>query len=390
MGIENMGKIFFAQAFVTYFTVITDFGFNYTSTRDISQNREDINKVSEIFSLTLSAKLFLTIASFILFLAICFVIPSLKDNLGLYLKSFPIVLGQALLPFWLFQGMEKMKFITIINFISKLSFLLIIVFFLGSPDTYTWVNFSLGASNILASILILVYASFKLGIHFNFVSPSIFLKRLNADKYLFYSMLSSSFLTNTNILILGVFSSNTIVGQFGVAEKLYTTLKQILGLFSLGTYPRVCLYINDSRSRLIDFFRSSYAYFNLLVIIGCLSLYLLAPYIVHLFTGAQNPEITNIFYILIPALLIVSMNIAPNHVIMAMNESKKYSFVFLFAAIANLILNFALVLPFSAYGTAFAILITEFILTFGLFLLLAQYWKREEIFNIFVPKALKL
>ncbi|QNL21857.1 flippase [Hyphobacterium sp. CCMP332] len=390
MGIENMGKIFFAQALVTYFTVITDFGFNYTSTRDISQNRENIKKVSDIFSLTISAKLFLIIVSFLLFTALCFIIPDLKNNLDLYVKSFPIVIGQALLPFWLFQGLEKMKFITIINFISKLSFLLVIIFLLKSPDSFAWVNFSLGMSNVFASLLILLYASSKLGIKFSFVSPTIFLKRLNADKYLFYSMLSSTFLTNSNILILGIFSTNTVVGQFGVAEKIYTTLKQILGLFSLGTYPRVCLYIKESRSKLIGFFKSTYAYFNLLVILACLSLYALAPYIILIFTGDYNVEITRVFYILIPALFVVGLNIAPNHTIMAMNESRKYSLVFLIAAISNLILNFLLVVYLLQYGTAIAILITEIILTFGLFLLLGRYWKRAEIFNIFVPKALKL
>lgn len=385
-----MGRVFFAQALVTYFTVITDFGFNYTSTRDISQNRSDVKKVSEIYSLTISAKLFLILVSFLIFLLLIRFIPAFYEDLELYLLSFPIVIGQALLPFWLFQGLEKMKFITIINFISKLSFLLIIIFLLTDANLFKWVNFSLGISNMFASIIILIYASSKLGLHFRFTAPSVFLKRLNADKYLFYSMLSSTALTNSNILILGFFASPTLVGQYGVAEKIYTTLKQILGLFSLGTYPRVCIYIEESRDRLIDFFRSTYAYFNLLIIFGCLILYLLAPYAVILFTGEMNENITTVFYILIPSLLAVGLNIAPNHVIMAMNKTKKYSIVFLIAALLNLVLNFMLVILFEEKGTALAVLFTEIILTIGLFLLLGRYWKRADIFKIFVPKALKL
>lgn len=384
-----MGKVFFAQALVTYFTVITDFGFNYSSTRDISKNRNNLQKVSEIYSITMNAKLFLVVVSFLLFLGIIYLVPDFRKDVNLFLYSFPIVLGQAILPFWLFQGLERMKFITIINFISKFTFLLIIVCVLTEAESFRWINFSLGMSTVLASLVILIYATAKLGLELRFINPMVFLKRLNTDQYLFYSMLSSTMLTNSNILILGFFSNPIIVGQYGIAEKIFTTIRQMLGLFSLGTYPRVCLYIEESRQSVIDFFRSTYAYFNLLVILGCISLYLTAPYAIRLFTGENNPEIVTILYFLIPALLAVSLNIAPNHTIMALNQTKKYSLVFLIAAIINLVLNFALVIPFKASGTAIAVLMTESLLTFGLFILLSGYWKRAEIFNIFVPKAVK-
>lgn len=388
MGVENMGYIFFAQAFLAYFTVITDFGFNYTSTREVSLNRTDSSRLSEIFSETMNAKILLTIMAFVLFILIATQIPKLNQDFDLYLYSFPIVIGQAFLPFWLFQGLEKMKFITLINFISKLLFLLAVVFLLKSSEQYLWVNFALGLSNVLASIAILVYASRQLKLKYNLTSPIDLWKRLKTDSFLFYSMLSSAILTNSNIVILGFFASPLLVGQFGIAEKIFITLKQILGLFSMGIYPRVCILIEESRLSLISFLRKTYAYFNLLVILMCIVLIPLTPTLIELFSGNFEPDINNLFYILIPGLLIITLNIAPNQTIMAMNKHKPYSLVFILSAILNIIINIILVNLFGAAGTALSIVLTESILTIGLFAILSRYWKSLEIFNIFVPKKL--
>src|SRR5690554_5051167 len=49
IGVDGFGKIAFAAAVVVWFQALTDWGFNYTATRDVAQNRENPGKVSAIF-----------------------------------------------------------------------------------------------------------------------------------------------------------------------------------------------------------------------------------------------------------------------------------------------------------------------------------------------------
>ena len=72
LGIEKYGLLMFAQAFMAYFSLIADYGFNLSGTREVSLNRNNIVKLSRIYNSILSTRIGLTILGFIIMALIVF------------------------------------------------------------------------------------------------------------------------------------------------------------------------------------------------------------------------------------------------------------------------------------------------------------------------------
>ncbi|WP_252718899.1 oligosaccharide flippase family protein [Acinetobacter sp. TUM15509] len=141
LGAEKFCLLAFATAIVGYFIVLTDYGFNFTATREISLNKEYKEKLNEIFSSVMIIKSVLFFVSLIILTLLIIFFQKFNVDPWLYYLTFGTVLGQILFPVWFFQGVEQMRYITVINIVSKVFFTIAIFVLVKHSSDYLLVTF---------------------------------------------------------------------------------------------------------------------------------------------------------------------------------------------------------------------------------------------------------
>src|SRR5690554_5063636 len=163
LGVEKYGLVMFAQSFIMFFNILVDYGFNLSATREVSVNRDNKEKITEIFSSVMTIKLLLLTVSLLFLTIIVFSFERFYADKELYFITFTLVLGQALFPIWYFQGLERMKYITLINVFSRIIFTAAIFIFIHEESDYILVPLLNGLGVITGSFyaLYLIKKSFN-------------------------------------------------------------------------------------------------------------------------------------------------------------------------------------------------------------------------------------
>ena len=149
---SGFGIVSFAQSLIAYLTIFVDYGFALSATRKISVYRNNKIEVSRIFFNVLAAKGFLGLIGFIVLLLLTSLIPQFKEISTLLIILYGTIVGNILFPIWLFQGLEKMVFISVINLTTKILMVMGIFLFVKSSQDY-----------LLYAIILSVSSMFEIG-----------------------------------------------------------------------------------------------------------------------------------------------------------------------------------------------------------------------------------
>ena len=112
-------------------------------------------KVTEIFSAVMMIKTALLLLSLVLMIGLILSVDEFRDNWDLYFITFGMVVGSVIYPVWLFQGMEKMKYITYLDVWIKGFFTLCIFLFVNEPEDYIIVPLLTSLGFMVAGVIAL-------------------------------------------------------------------------------------------------------------------------------------------------------------------------------------------------------------------------------------------
>ncbi len=297
LAVDKFGLIFFAQAIMDYFSRFVDFGFNQSGVRELAIKRENPHKVSSIYTSIMFARLGLLLISFLILSVIVFGFEKFRQDWVIYYFTFLSVLGNILLSTWFFQGMEKMKFITYLNVLTRfISLVCIFAFIRGQDDYYLVPLFnSLG-------ILVAGLASVWLAIHHFGVKlyipkfKEVWLKLRNSSEY-FLGNVSIALYQSANAFVLGLCVSTTMVAYYVSAQKIYLAIYFMYIPFYNAFFPYM------SKNKDIKFWKKVFKIILFVSVGVSLFILLFSKPIISIFYGPQLVEsykVLRIFAIIVP------------------------------------------------------------------------------------------
>jgi PST family polysaccharide transporter len=290
LGVENYGSYVFAYTVITYLGLIVRYGFDFSATRQVAIIRDDPQKINTVFSAVLIIQLFLTIVSVIFLLALILFVEKISAHKTLYFYGVGILLGTALFPAYLFQGMENMKYITVINFIIKFISIVLIFILINTPADFELVLLLQSLGSVIGGIVsfILVFHIFKM----KFIWPkgNDIILQLKDGWSLFVSTIGMSFYREFNIIILGFMTDDKIVGLYAPAEKMAKVAQSFTNPVVNALYPymgRKFGLADNKQAMIQQFDKIGCIYAGILLLITIISISL-SNLVVSLFVGFES------------------------------------------------------------------------------------------------------
>lgn len=309
LGTSYFGKYSFVLAIIQTINIFTSYGYLFSATKKISQNRDDKHVVNQIMNAVFAGRFI--VATFIVVLVVMLSNIIFKDEYEwfMFLTAIGMIYGDIFIPTWLFQGLEQMKYVTIVNAIAKLLFTMLVFAIVTRQQDFKYILLlnSLGCVTSAFFSMVLVKRMFKL--HLFIPKWSVVGEELKDGFSIFLSTLGMSVYRNLNIIILNYFVSSSAVGIYALAEKVIKALQSLINPISQALYPHFGYRIKESANRKKDLYSlfKIAVFLTILLVVASLALYFLTGYVGyvvgHDFTGASG-----IINIMLPVVVFGCLN----------------------------------------------------------------------------------
>lgn len=355
IGTIGFGKIAFASAIMVWIQTIADWGFNLTATRDVAQNRDDKQRVSEIFSNVLWARCVLMLLSFAVLVLLILFIPQFYENRLVILVTFLMIPGHILFPDWFFQAVERMKYITIFNVGIKLLFMVAVFVFVKDKDDYILQPLFTSIGYVLCGIISLYLIIGKWGIKFHIPTLRGVFATIKGSTNVFINTLVPNLYNSLSIVLLGVWSGSVATGIFDGGNKFTAICQQVMDVVSRVFFP----FLSRRSDRHTVYVKLSLT----LSLVMAVGLFVVAPYIVELFLSSEFANSVAVIRLLSVSLpfLALSNSYGTNYLIVHKRERLLRNITFV-SSLFGLSLGLVLIPHYSYIGAAVTILTTRAIL----------------------------
>lgn len=309
VGPANYGVYAYITVLVQYCLLVNTYGFNFSATKQVSQFRNNKNELSRIYSSVIVSRLILAAFTFILLFIFSLIFISSKTELLMLLWGAGIVIGDTFIPVWLFQGVEKMRYLTIVNLVAKVVFTIFIFLFIRESNDYKYIIILNSLGYLTAGFFSTIISSKIFSV--KFIKPSLkeLLFQFKEGFALFGSTVGIELYRNANIFLLRFYVDDNAVGIYAAAEKVIKGIQMVTAPIVQAFFPHLSLKFENQSLRMnLAILLRIVLYFSPIVLIISVSTFVFAPTLSSLLCGDLYNSAISLIKIMSPVLFIGGIN----------------------------------------------------------------------------------
>lgn len=367
LGPESYGVLGFSLAFVQYFCMLTDYGFNLSATHEIAVSQGDKDTVSRIFWSVLLTKAVLAVVSFTVLVILSLISPYISSQKNVIYSAFGLVIANVVFPMWLFQGKEKMGMSSISNICSRLLAIPLTFIFVSTPDDVWVAAFVMSVTAIMGGVFSLFIVYKEKWIYLRPVSMVMISSQLKSGWHLFISSAAINLYTSSVTVILGLLCGPVSVGYFVAADKIRLAIQNVIGPVSQALYPKLSTLIINDMAQGMHLLRKVFKWFVVSTLIISGTMYMMSDRIIGVIYGHQYTSSQSVLKILSACPFLVGLgNVFCILTLLAIGYRREVSKIYVVIGVLSVFFLVPLSYLYQENGAALSVVITELLVSFSM------------------------
>lgn len=289
--VEKFGLIFYAQVLIDYFFRFVMFGFDISGTRTVAICSDEPEKVNSAFNSIICTQMFLLAIAFVLLSALIAIVPKFRQDWLIYQLTFISLIGQIFLCTWFYQGMQKMKFITILNIIVRVAFVILVFTMIKKPEDYILYPLFNSCSLMLGGLISIIFLKKYFKLKFIKTSLQDIWATVKYSSQFFLTKVGIALYRQSNAFVLGLVCTTVSVAYYVAADKIFWGILSLYFTFINALFPYM------SKNKDITFFKKMLKYLVFVALLATVFIFVCSKYLIFGFFSSQYVESVKILQI---------------------------------------------------------------------------------------------
>jgi len=379
LGKDGFGYYSVVLAFLYFFTVLADLGLYSICLRDISKiNANEKKIINNSFTLRFFAGLFI----FSLAPIVVYFFPYTNEvKFGVLIGSFGFwMMSNHQVLMGVFQKYLKMDKVAIAELVGRLFQLVLISFFIWKKLSFLFIISAFVGGALINFILVLIFIRKYIRISFEF--DFVFWRSLLKESLpLALAIIFTVIYFKLDTIMLSLMKPPADVGIYNLSYKFLESLLFFPAMFIGLVMPLMSKYAFSLREKFNKVIQESLDILLLFIIPLIIGVFFLSKQIVVLIAGEDFLLSAGVLNLLIIAGGIIFLGVLFSNMIISLKEQRKLAYIYGTGAVINLIANFIFIPKYSYYGAAWTTILTEFIVTVLMLVVLYKVLRFLPSFN---------